>query len=929
MWIPPFKVHVLAHAGQRVYPSHLGEQSRKGSPVSQDDDPVSRHDVADATRTGSLTTHADTAAAPSIRSLPTFIGRYRILRLIGEGGMGNVYEAEQAQPRRIVALKIIKPGFATPELLRRFDQESQALGRLQQQGIAQIYDAGTADSGVGPQPFFAMELVRGQSLVRYAEANRLTTGQRLEMMAKVCDAVHHAHQRGIIHRDLKPGNILVEASGQPKILDFGVARVTDSDSQATRNTDVGQLLGTLAYMSPEQVLADPSELDIRSDVYALGVILYELLAGRLPYTVSRRVHEAIQTIREDDPAPLGSINRSYRGDVETIVAKALDKDKARRYASAAELAADIRRHLSDDPIVARPASATYQLQKFARRHKALVLGAAAVFVVLVSGVVASSWQALRAGRAEIAALRERDRATAAERTATKERDRALSAEQTATSEEARALAAETRAIEERNTAVTEKQRADTESAAAKAISEFLQNDLLAQASANAQAGPDTTADPDIKVRTALDRAAARVEEKFSKQPVLEASIRDTIGDTYLKLGLYQEAQQQLERAFDLRRRTLGESHADTLTSMTKMGTLHWQRGKLDQAEQVLVKALEIQRRVSGEEGRGTLLSMNELGLVYRDQGKFVEAERLFTRGLEVGRRVLGEENPDTLSMMNNLAQAYRGQGKLAEAESLYSKVLDVRLRVLGEDHPSTLTSMNNLAGMYRTRGKLEQAELLHVKALETRRRVMGEDHPGTLLSMSNLAIIYREQRKFEQAEALMTKALDVRRRVLGDEHPDTLSSMNALGVLYQTQNKFEQALALSEKVLEIRRRVMGEQHPETLTSMNNLAVLNARRGQSAQAAELFTQVIDLQRRLRGDEHPETLRSMSNLGVLYRGMGKYAEAEPLLLKAEEARRRLLGDGHPDLRITIEALVQLYERWEKPDKAAQWRQQLPAK
>src|SRR5215831_4706870 len=285
------------------------------------------------------------------------IGRYRILRLVGEGGMGAVYEAEQQQPRRTVALKVIKPGMATSEMLRRFEQEAQALGRLQHPGIAQIHEAGTADTGFGPQPYFVMEFIRGQALGEYVRLHHLDTRQCLEIMAKICDAVHHAHQRGLIHRDLKPGNILVDETGQPKIVDFGVARVTDSDARATRNTDLGRLVGTLAYMSPEQVLGDPLELDTRSDVYSLGVILYELLAGALPYRISSNLPEAVMTIREQDPSALSSIRRIYRGDIETITAKALEKDKERRYASASGLASDIRRHLRDEPIAARPPSA--------------------------------------------------------------------------------------------------------------------------------------------------------------------------------------------------------------------------------------------------------------------------------------------------------------------------------------------------------------------------------------------------------------------------------------------------------------------------------------------------------------------------------------------------------------------------------------------
>jgi non-specific serine/threonine protein kinase/serine/threonine-protein kinase len=297
----------------------------------------------------------DLAAASGASALPPLIGQYRILRLLGEGGMGSVYEAEQDQPRRLVALKVIRAAWASPELIRRFEQESQALGRLQHPGIAQIYEAGAAETPFGVQPYFAMELIRGKPLVDYADEHRLNTRQRLELMAAVCDAVEHAHQRGIIHRDLKPANILVDETGQPRILDFGLARAADSDAQATRQTDMGQILGTLAYMSPEQVLADPLALDTRSDVYALGVILYELLAQKMPYALSNLLHEALETIRLTEPQRLSSVDRSYRGDIETIVAKALEKDKERRYPSAAALAADIRRYLRDEPIYRPPA----------------------------------------------------------------------------------------------------------------------------------------------------------------------------------------------------------------------------------------------------------------------------------------------------------------------------------------------------------------------------------------------------------------------------------------------------------------------------------------------------------------------------------------------------------------------------------------------
>ena len=313
------------------------------------------------------------------------IGGYRLLETLGEGGMGTVYKAEQDRPRRIVALKVIKPGVITEEMRRRFDRETQVLGRLQHPGIAQIYEAGTTDQATGGQPYFAMEFVAdGRPITAHAAAARLTTDVRLALLAEVCDAVHHAHQRGVIHRDLKPANILVDPTGQPKVLDFGIARVTDSDIQATMQTDVGQLLGTLPYMSPEQVAGDVLDLDTRSDVYALGVVLYELLAERLPYEVAgRALTEVARVIAEEEPASLRTPGRTLDADVELIVRKALEKERTRRYQFAAELAADLRRYLAHEPIEARAPTTIYQLRKFARRHVALVGGVAATVVALV------------------------------------------------------------------------------------------------------------------------------------------------------------------------------------------------------------------------------------------------------------------------------------------------------------------------------------------------------------------------------------------------------------------------------------------------------------------------------------------------------------------------------------------------------------------
>jgi serine/threonine protein kinase/Tfp pilus assembly protein PilF len=799
--------------------------------------------------------HEDGNEAPSLwpetkAALPARIGHYRIVRLLAEGGMGCVYEAEQEQPCRTVALKVIRPGMTSPETLRRFEREFQTLGRLQHPGIARIYEAGKADTGFGVQPYIAMEFIQGRTLLEYADAQQLGTRQRLEVMIKVCEAVHHAHERSVIHRDLKPGNILVDETGQPKILDLGIARATNRDEQLTRQTDLGQLLGTLAYMSPEQVLADPSQLDPRTDVYSLGVILYELLAGHRPYMLSSRLEEAVHTIREEDPAPLSLINRTYRGDIEIIVARALEKDKARRYSSAAELGSDIQRYLKDQPILARRASTTYQIQKFTRRHRALVLGIVSVFAALVAGIIASTWEALLARRAE--------------------------------------------------------QVATTESATAKAINDFLQNDLLAQASASVQTRPDRKPDPNLTVRTALDRAAARITGKFDKQPLVEASIRQTIGKTYRDLGLYPESDQQIERALDLERRALGEKHPDTLATMNGLAELYQDQGDYAHAEPLFARALQLRRQVLGEEHPDTLATMSDLATVYMNEGKYQQAEPAFVKVLYARQRMDGGEHPDTLLSMNNLALLYELEGKYAQAEPLSTRVQEVRGRLLGEEHPDTLISTDNLARLYLYQGKYAQAEPLFIAVLEGRRRVLGKEHPDTFISMNNLAVLYRREGKYTKAEPLLKNGLELQRRRLGAENPDTLLMMNNLARLYLDQGSYAQAEPLFTQALAIQRRVLGQEHPETLTMMRNLSHLYRNQHKYVQAEAFLRQVLEVQQRVLGSEHPDTLTTMTDLAQLCQDQRKYGQADRLSTTVLEARRRILGEGHPD---TVSALVSL--------------------
>lgn len=776
------------------------------------------------------------------KRIPPVIGRYRIVRLLGEGGMGAVYEAEQDHPRRRVALKMIRSGWASSELLRRFELECQTLGRLHHPGIAQIYDAGSIETGLGPQPFFAMEMIDGQPLVIYAKRKNLGLRDRLALFIKICEAVEHAHQRGIIHRDLKPGNILVEESGQPKILDFGLARATDSDVQATRQTDVGQMLGTLPYMSPEQVLADPFTVDTRSDVYALGVILYELLAGKLPYQLSRHLHEAVQTIQQIDPAPLSSINRTYRGDIETIVAKALEKDKTRRYGSAAELAADIKRYLEDRPIAAKPASTAYQLKKFARRNKVLVAGVGAVFLVLVVGIAISGYEAVRTRRAE--------------------------------------------------------RRAESEAARAQAVVDFLQNDMLAQASSSTQASQGVSPDPDIKVRTALDRAAQRVEGKFKDQPEVEGAIRQTLGQTYLDLGAYPEAQKHLERALDLRQHTLGPDDPKTIETM--LGLDHALRGQDKYLESVALcsKALEITRRKFGEENAITIRSMSSLALAEVLAQKFSEAEPLALRAFELSRHVLGPESPDTLMAMDNLGGVYAHLDEYSKDLPLSQQSYEISRRILGEEHPLTLRRGADLGEDYDTLGRYGDAEAIQKKLLEIERRVVGPEHVDALTAMYRLTRTYLSAGEYHDAEVLARHALQIKLRRYGENYRPTLNSMEQLADAYLGESRYSKAEALYKRVLQDRVRVQGPDSFNTIITIGNVAHVYKLEKKYTQSEALNRRAYELHRKLYGEQNGETLGSFEMVAIDLVYEKQYSKAKAMLDEAVQTAASKNQEWLPD-------------------------------
>jgi tetratricopeptide (TPR) repeat protein/predicted Ser/Thr protein kinase len=850
-----------------------------------DDHPTTPPDVPGDTRPGGTSDPFGHArAAPTEVPLPERIGGYVISGVIGSGGMGVVYLAEQPSPRRTVALKVLRHGIASPQMLRRFEHEAIILGRLQHPGIAQIYEAGTADGGPGgPRPFFAMEYIRGRTLTDYVGTRHLDTRLRLALFIEICEAVQYAHTKGIIHRDLKPANILVNEHGHPKVLDFGVARLTDADLQVTAHTDVGQFVGTLPYMSPEQVGANPDDMDTRSDVYALGVVLYELLAGRLPYSLeSRTLPEIVRIIREEEPTRLAGISRAFRGDLDTITRKALEKDKARRYQSAGDLAADINNYLRDLPIVAHPPTAIYQMRKFAQRNKTLVASAATFVIALSGGIVATSRQALVSSE-------QRDRAVEAERL---EALRAVEAERARAAEAQQRLIAERALTEARDAqAAAEAQRrlAQASEASARAVSGFLV-DMLASAT------PEIAQGADVLVRDVVDQAALKIAGAFPGQALVEAEVRLAIGAAYFSLGDFDAAKPHIEWAYEARRRELGEEHTSTVDAMGEVASVLDAQGKVQEAEPLYRRVVELCERHQGLEARNTVVARSNLGRFLESDGRLDEAAPYLEQAAAEALRLFGPEDELTIGVNQELAILRSSQGRAAEAEQITRSTLEVRRRTKGETHPDTIASIINMAYYLQEQGRLDEAEAFYRESVDIQKRVMGERHPMVLTATNNLAGLLFAQGKLDEAAAMYLSVLEARRARLGDEHNETLASANNYGALLIRLGRMADAEAVFRRNLEIQERTIGPTHAHTLGTMSNLAHVLSNLKQYEEAERLYREAVARRATIESTPSPDAIRTMHGLGQVLAEQKKCDEAMPLVEQTLAAAVAMHGEEH---------------------------------
>ena len=869
------------------------------------------------------------------------IGPYKLLHKIGEGGMGSVWLAEQKQPvQRQVAIKVIQDAkLDNAEVRARFDAERQAIALMDHPNIAKVFDAGTTENGIA---YFVMELVNGVPIVEYCDNKKLSIHDRLEIFVAVCRAVQHAHQKGIIHRDLKPSNVLVaehDGISVPKVIDFGLAKTLDHTTRLTDqsvHTQIGQVIGTVQYMAPEQAMSDASNVDTRTDVYSLGVMLYELLTGSTPLDrqtiADHAIIKILELIRDSEPprpsdrlssidlesvsgigqlrkiAPL-RLQQELRGELDWIVMKALEKDQKRRYESPLDFSSDIRNYLNGDVVVAKPPSTGYLISKFVRRHQVAVAAAGLVALILVIGIAGTSYGMFRAWDSERLA------------------QGALKNEK-------------------------------TQRRYAEAVANFVEHDFLALTSVEGQMEAiDDDAEisreltKDTTLGQLLDRAAKKLQQRDDLEPIIEARLLSIIGNSmrangdgkrslpflkktleirqsimpdhavttssigdlangYFVSGQYEKALPLSKQALKRHTEFLGEDHPNTVNATLSLAEVYKSLGKLKLAFPLFEKSLAKRMAKYGEQHADTVKATNKLALAYLDAGKPDEAMPMLKKSLAKNKLLLGSDHPDTLSNMDHLAVAYRNLGQNETAINLWRQTLETTQEKMGGDHPSTLNSMHNLAIGYAAIGQLDKAATLFEQVLKIKKAKHGEDHPETLATMNDLAGAYRSLGQLDKALPISEKTLELRKERLGAEHPDTIISMNNLATCYYSVGRYDSAIPVLEESVKVMKATLGEDHPDTLLVMGNLANIYRSTGKVTLAIPILEKALKITKASFEDDHPSTLISKNNLAIAYFTARNYERALPLFDQTLKQRQDKLGADHPDTLMSMNNLAMCY-------------------
>ncbi|HWJ36785.1 MAG TPA: serine/threonine-protein kinase [Steroidobacteraceae bacterium] len=802
------------------------------------------------------------------------IGPYRLVRELGVGGMGQVWLAEQTEPvRRQVAIKLIRAALYDPQVAQRFFSERQSLALMNHPAIAKIFDAGTAPSG---QPYLVMEYVDGCPITEYCDRHKLALAERLKLFQQVCEGVQHAHQKAVLHRDLKPSNILVTAvdgKPMPQIIDFGVARdISRSLDLKAMFTQVGAVIGTIGYISPEQSGLSGEDIDTRSDVYSLGVVLYELLVGALPFDLKNigsreslhRMHESdpprpstrLRTLGEDTELTAQSrstailpLIRQLRGDLDAITLKALENDRGRRYATPSALAADIGNYLGSLPVSARVPSYSYRAKKYIRRYRLGVSVAAAGLLLLLSFAVAQTIQ-LRNVR------QQRDRA-----------DR---------------------------------------------ITDFMTN--MFKVSDPSESRGDT-----VTAREILDKSAGEIAAGVGLDSSVQSQLMGVMAETYLGLGLYSRARDLAERALQSRRQLLGSDDPKTLEFMSLLGVILSREGRETEADTLLRQTIALQTRVLGPDNLSTLETKGALALSLVRQGHNAEAATLAREATAGESRLLGSDNIKTLRSMNTLATALKGDGHFDEAERIFHQLLETERRSLGADHPYILGTMHNFANMLEEQGRYEEAEIMQKEALAIERRILGAEHPDTVSTLTMLAnTVLRDSSRKAEAEALYREAVATALRVVGPEHPVTTRAEEGLASVLSSEHHNNEAETIFRKILDTRQKVLGPDNMDVLFAQYNLADVLAKEKRFAEAEKLLTKTLEQQKRMLDTDDPDIMASKTLLASILLEKERPQEALELAQQSFDAQLRVLGPQHQD---TQETLLRLAESMSRLGRYAQ--------